>query len=133
MLCLILFIAIFVPLRIAFLDLNPTPLRIIEACIDIFFIVDIGLQFVTDYYDENSKVKDLKKIAVNYLKNAFFFDLIASIPFSIIEMTGEDDLQAQEWFKLVKLSRFYKFARVLKIFKILKLIRQSAFLNSRLM
>lgn len=54
----------------------------IETFIDIWFLLEILLNFLTGYYEKGHLVMQKKKIAINYIKTWFFLDLISSIPFS---------------------------------------------------
>jgi len=47
---LIVFIAVYGPYRVAFIEKESRPMEILSVLMDFFFIVDIGLTFVTDYY-----------------------------------------------------------------------------------
>jgi hypothetical protein len=59
---------------------------IFNILIDIFFIMDIAINFRTSYLDPTlgHEVSDPKKIAKQYLKGRFWIDLLASISFDII-------------------------------------------------
>lgn len=56
---------------------------IIDTIMDITFLTDIALNFVTDYNDAetNQRVTSFVKIAKNYLTSTFTFDIIAGFPF----------------------------------------------------
>ena len=55
---------------------------ILNTIIDIFFIVDLVLNFFTTYIDpiNGSEVVDHRTIISKYLKRDFWIDLAASIP-----------------------------------------------------
>jgi hypothetical protein len=87
---MILFIgntATYGPYRIAFIDKEHPVMNGIDITMDIFFIIDIIITFFTDYLDTKTsqKVTSLKLIAKNYVTSSFIFDLVAAIPFSIID------------------------------------------------
>ena len=74
----LIFTAIYVPIRLAFLEIIPIWLLIIEYFIDGFFVGDILVNFFSAFYDHNHiLVTDKKIIAKTYLKGWFFVDLIA--------------------------------------------------------
>ena len=57
-----------------------------NSSVDLFYIlvfsVDTALRFfINDFKNDNSKSKDIKKIALNYIKDGFFFDFITTVPF----------------------------------------------------
>ena len=52
--------------------------KIYDYITDVLFGIDLILNFITAYYDEeNNVVKDMKKIARNYLTGWFTIDVIA--------------------------------------------------------
>ena len=52
--------------------------KIYDYITDVLFGLDLILNFITAYYDEeNNVVKDMKKIARNYLTGWFTIDVIA--------------------------------------------------------
>lgn len=55
-----------------------------EILIDLSFILDIFIQFFTPYYENNTVYYDKKTIALNYIRNWFFWDFISSIPLNIL-------------------------------------------------
>ena len=83
---LLLYIALWLPLEIAFVDETPTYLKLINYFIDFLFFVDIALTFNTTYYDKDGLlVPSRKTIAINYLKGWFWIDFFTSIPFQAID------------------------------------------------
>lgn len=85
MLVLIIFMAIIIPLRISFEETTPISWVIIDSVFDAIFTVDIVLNFLTAYEDENGMlIIDKKKIAKNYIKAWLLIDLVSSIPISLI-------------------------------------------------
>jgi hypothetical protein len=74
---LLIYIAIFVPYSIAFIRNKIPAVEAMDYLIDICFGVDIILTFFCTFLDSNDKViTDRKKIASNYIKGWFFFDLL---------------------------------------------------------
>ena len=65
---LIFWIALFVPFRLAFDLGEQCALNIIDLIIDIFFIVDVGINMVTAYYDDGHLVIAHKQILIHYIK-----------------------------------------------------------------
>lgn len=76
------------PFRIAFIEVENPVMARIDLAMDVFFIIDIILTFVTDYQDPKTqqKVTNFHLIARHYLHGSFLFDLLAAIPFSIIDL-----------------------------------------------
>ena len=72
------FTAIYVPIRIAFIEEVSLNLFIIESVVDCIFLCDIFNNFMTAFYDQNHKlITDPKKIIKKYLKGWFVIDLVA--------------------------------------------------------
>lgn len=65
---------------------------IIDILIDSIFFLDIIINFFSSYItEEGETIADLKTIAKNYLKSWFFLDLVACIPFNLIDYAFEED------------------------------------------
>ena len=78
MIIALIFTAIYVPIRIAFLDQVPLELLIIEYIVDAIFFCDIFVNFFSAYYDDNHTIiTDKKRIAKKYLTGWFLIDLVA--------------------------------------------------------
>lgn len=80
---LLVYTAIFVPFKIAFIEEDPFALVIIEASVDTLFGIDIFINFISAIEDPvtNQVITDHKSIAKNYLKGWFWLDLLACFPF----------------------------------------------------
>jgi hypothetical protein len=60
-------------------------LRIVDACVDIIFIVDVIINFRTTYINKNEQlVYQSGKIALHYFKGWFLIDVVAAIPFDLM-------------------------------------------------
>ena len=68
------------PVNLSFVEDQSILFEILEKLVDMLFIVDIFVNFLTAYKQENELVTDCKLIAKNYIYGWFLFDLIASIP-----------------------------------------------------
>ena len=108
----ILFLAVLTSFAVGFelviksLSLN-TMYRIMSYFIDFLFFLDILLQFRTTYFSvEGMEVKDMKLIALRYMKGMFFIDVIATIPWSIFESIPL--LVLLKIFKVTRITRFSK-------------------------
>lgn len=60
--------------------------------IDIVFIVDVVLNFVTSYRSQGLEVTDRKSTVQHYLRGRFAIDLIANLPFGLILWLAGDPL-----------------------------------------
>ena len=98
----------------------------IDILVDIVFVADLILTFLTAYRDEhNALVKDRWRIARRYLRSWFIFDLISSFPYYLLESSGEIVFTGR-WarigslFRSVIICRCSYFVRLLRLLKILK-------------
>ena len=74
----LVFTAIYVPVRLAFLEKVSITFLVFEYIIDAIFILDIFFNFISAYYDEDHNLMTKKKqIAKNYLRGWFIIDLLA--------------------------------------------------------
>lgn len=76
----------YIPFEIAFEPPSIPAIEVINASIELFFIIDIGLAFRTSYLTHHGEeIIDWRKIAFNYIfRGAFFFDLLSVIPFNAL-------------------------------------------------
>jgi len=113
-------------------DRCASPMWIMDAVVDIFFMVDLLLTFVTATYINNPKTseevltRNPRLIARKYLRGWFIIDLASSLPIhtaltlayfgcdaNLVEGTGAPSL--------VKLVRILRVVKLLKLVRILKL------------
>ena len=84
--CLLVYVGIFVPLRVAFFDKMTGFLLFFETLVDIIFAIDIVLNFFTAYEKNKTIEVRHKKIASRYFRGWFLIDVFATIPFQLIEL-----------------------------------------------
>ena len=108
------------PYTAAFTGFENTPLYadIINAMIDVAFLLDILINFRTSYIKEatGEEVVRFRDIAIQYIKMRFWIDLIASIPVDIIGffvITGEANSATLQMFGLLKLVRVLRLSRLI--------------------
>jgi hyperpolarization activated cyclic nucleotide-gated potassium channel 2 len=116
-----------VPFRTAFVDTTTVGMQYFEGFIDILFIIDLFVNFITAYENEDKRVEDrLGKIVVNYLSGWFLLDLFACIPFQFIFNTeGGGGGKYNKLVRLARLPRLYRLLRILRVFKIMKTMKQN--------
>ena len=107
-----------VPYNVAFGSEESIPLYTINAIIDVFFILDILINFRTSYVNENTseEIFNVRKVAIKYLKSKFTIDFLASIPFDYIALifkTGNNSEFIFELFSLLKLVRVLRLSRLI--------------------
>ena len=83
---LLIYTAIFVPYKVAFVEEPSKSDKVIDYIIDILFTIDIFINFMSGYEDEEEGkvIKNIRLIAMSYLKSWFFPDVLACIPFGLI-------------------------------------------------
>ena len=76
---------------------------------DSLFFIDILVQFRTTFFsNEGEEVRDLKKIAMRYIRGLFFIDLVATIPWSLF------DQPILKLLKILKVTRITRFTKVIE-------------------
>ena len=130
MIFLMLYIAFFLPYKLTFWENDPTSIVIIDYLIDLFFLVDIFVNFLTSYTDSelNVTVKSPKKIAMQYLKGWFIFDAVAVLPvdfFVYLAMGSSADAGNLGSLKLARLVRLYRLYRLVRLLKMARVGRLS--------
>jgi CRP-like cAMP-binding protein len=113
-----------VPYTIAFTDPDSVNLTsdVIDALINLFFLLDIFINFMTTYYEEDTKeeIFEYRSIAIHYMKGRLWMDLLSSIPFDYIAYFYSSSNTI--WFELLSLF---------KLIRILRLSRLITYLNLR--
>ena len=126
----ILYIAIFTPFIIAFIEIDSLDaFTYIDLILDILYIIDFLINCSTAYFDSTSTlITDRKQIIMNYFKSWMLFDLISCIPFGFLSMIIESNFnQSQNYIRFVKLSRLYKLLRISKLLKTSKNLTKNSF------
>ena len=118
----IMFLATFncfqVPYNVAFDTKENIFTYTINAIIDVFFILDIFINFRTSIVSEldSEEIFDQKKVALRYLRSKFFIDFLASIPFDYFVLIFSTDNNSSfifELFSLLKLVRVLRLSRLI--------------------
>eukprot|EP00947_MAST-08B_sp_MAST-8B-sp1_P001044 g1044.t1 len=125
---LLVYIAFTAPFRIAF-NVDPVGFwYVLERFIDIFFIVDLAINFRTAYSNrEGAIVTDVWKMAKHYLWTWFLIDFVSSVPVDLIfewsAVNSEDVMgsEATQAGKLLKTSKILKTIRLAKMARMAKL------------
>ena len=122
--------AISLPMQIAFVAVqnlydDSNALGWVERMVDIFFTIDIFVNFLSAYIDvhDGETITQPKKISKNYLRGGFIPDFISTTPLvlrPLIEAVTEKDSSTQEalsnvilGFRLMKLMRIRKVSTVI--------------------
>lgn len=135
----LVYISIAVPLRVCF-DIKVPVWSLsfwLDNIVDLYFIVDLGLQFRTSFERKDGMMEDdARAIAERYLKTWFAVDFISCIPVQYIDMlmaddsgdtsvsvgepaTGKDasgsEFKALKALRLVRMSKMLRLAKVKRI------------------
>jgi len=84
---LLIWSATLIPFRIGFYpeeSLTVDAWTVSEIAVDIFFMIDIVVNFCSAYEYDNQIVVDWQQVALNYLMSYFWIDLAGSLPLSLI-------------------------------------------------
>lgn len=93
----------FIPFELAFEPPENPIIVLMNATIELFFMIDIGIAFRTSYLTfEGEEITSPKKIGKHYVfGGAFIFDLLSVIPFNL--MTPGIDLKIMDLTGVLKL------------------------------
>ena len=102
-------VTIVAPLMVVF-EKEITPrLLIFDILVTITFTADIVINFNTAFILRRQLIADRRRIAARYLKNWFFWDLMATLPLTWFFSPGR-------YAGLNRVLRFFRLARLLKLF-----------------
>jgi CRP-like cAMP-binding protein len=83
-----------------------------QMFVDIFFVIDLVLNFRTGFVEKGKIILDTEKIASKYLRTYFIFDFVASIPYDLVIFLMESysdysprALRSLRMFRVVRLLR----------------------------
>lgn len=125
-LILTIFEIFYLSIRASFIG-DPLEIFIILNIVAIVcFFLDILMHFNLGYYQHGQVVTRRRKIAREYLKFWFWFDLITAFPYEYMGQYDQDTvydkgLLEHDWNKLLGAGRFYALVRLLRIAKVEKL------------
>ena len=107
----------------------PAELKAFEMFADIWFGVDILLNFRTGHIHDGHLVMDPKEIASHYFEFWFWIDIIATIPFEIFGTLFANKSSR----KAIKLVKWFKIPRLMRLGRVVKYLRQYAKFYSLIM
>mmetsp|Transcript_59824 Transcript_59824/g.125017 ORF Transcript_59824/g.125017 Transcript_59824/m.125017 type:complete len:613 (-) Transcript_59824:1625-3463(-) len=112
-----------------------------DVFVDCYFLLDVITNFFVGYFDDHGFYIDrFGSIATSYVSSpwSFWFDLITSIPISLVDLAtyldchdsdgpvaleySSADLNTSRLIRTMKILRFFKLFRLLKLFKFLSII-----------
>lgn len=113
-----------VPYVICFEIPSTEPTFLFDTFKDLFFIIDVILNFKTGYVEDGSLITDSTLITKKYLKTWFPVDFLTALPISLVvdlSFGEEFDGSSAKAFKLLKFLRFARLARIFKAIRLKKL------------
>lgn len=125
---LIIISCMLIPFQIAFQHVVLRPGTEILYLIDLFFIIDIILNFFTSYRHEGTDITERKKTATHYLRTFFIVDLIANFPWDLFFLFIDDI-----WIYSISLAlvlRVFRLLRVVRLFVIFRRWEEQSWSNS---
>ncbi len=122
---LLLYIALALPVQVAYFEIESVPVLASNIIIDLIFLADIVLTFVTSFRHQQVLIIEPRQIALKYLKGWFLVDLVATFPVYLLNPTTEDTTSTNinKLSRLVRLPRIFKFARFIRLIKVLRVLR----------
>ena len=132
----LVYVALLVPVRTGFGDLNSIELKpfhfawFVDACVDLYFIVDIVVNFRTGYIDADGMIENRPGlIARHYLRTWFIIDFVSCLPVSYVAQAMKDQDQGMGnldggQMKAVRILRLLKLTKLLRLSRMKSLIRK---------
>ena len=123
---LLVYTASVMPYRVAFEDGQDSGgWMVIESFVNVLFGLDIIANFFSSYYTpEGDLVQSLNIIAEKYVKGWLVIDVVACIPFNLIDASGSIASTSgsgyNSLFRLVRVPRLYRLLRLSRLFKAFK-------------
>lgn len=131
-LILLVYVATIVPWRICFSrDVALwSSMFFFELFIDLFFIVDIMLNFRTAVITSNGDVLvDAKVVAKNYLRSWFFLDLLSCMPFGYVQYFQDPDTSTNSAQASVRLLRVLRLVKLLRLTRVIQVRTPARFVR----
>eukprot|EP00218_Dolichomastix_sp_CCMP3274_P012215 CAMPEP_0170135336 /NCGR_PEP_ID=MMETSP0033_2-20121228/2426_1 /TAXON_ID=195969 /ORGANISM="Dolichomastix tenuilepis, Strain CCMP3274" /LENGTH=714 /DNA_ID=CAMNT_0010370935 /DNA_START=50 /DNA_END=2194 /DNA_ORIENTATION=- len=140
---ILLYLSLFTPYRVAYSEPAYGVEFWFEFLIDIYFYIDLVLNFFTAYEKEMDVstvfVRDLPTIARNYLKTWFLLDVVACLPIDLVSRSVEGSLECSfkvngcppeletnnsggQALKLLKLLRIFRLLKLLRLLRVSRLM-----------
>ena len=90
----------------------------VNVFLDVWFIIDVILNFRTGYVDHGVMVMDATLIAKNYSRTYFFIDFVASVPWERLIMEGNTSTGGAR--KSLKLTKYFKIPKLLRMTRVIR-------------
>lgn len=116
--------ALAIPFWVAFITVEqPVAWTVLDALIDVFFVVDIALNFRTGFIDDGELIMDGKPIATNYAKGWLWVDIVATFPYNAVLPEPPSDLDGAgtAYYELPAMVRFVRMVRLVRLMRLFRL------------
>ena len=126
------YVAVMVPIRIGFArEMDPLSAEwFVELVTDVYFIVDIVVNFRTAYYDEDELIVKPSLIAKQYTKGWFCIDIVSCLPvgyvsqFIVAVQDNPDNAGGGTNIKALKILRLLRLAKLLRLARLTKMLKR---------
>jgi hypothetical protein len=127
-LMLILTSNVLIPFQIGFQHVESRSGTTVLYLIDLFFFIDIFLNFITSYRHDGMEITDRRSIARHYLRTMFPVDILANFPFDAIVLA----FGATEFHNIsfVLLLRMLQLIRIVRLIFIIRRWENESWMNS---
>ena len=130
---LLIFYSVFMdPIRLTFRELDNETYIYFDCIVDLFFLIDLILNFFIPFYEKGILVKNSKRIIANYLAKWFLFDLLSSLPFSfviVIFNNIQEDNSLSSFKSFLRFSRIYRLLKWTTILRLMKFAKRKTNAN----
>ena len=141
---ILVYVALVVPFRVGYKQPAEGGWYVLDLIIDLYFYLDIVLNFCTGYIDPNDEEQVIYHpgiIAKNYAKTWLTIDVVACLPIDIVLRITQDRLECSlsqggcppedregdssgQLLRLFKLLRLFRLMKLLRLFKIMRLFER---------
>ena len=99
----------------------------VDTVVDLLFFIDVIVNLNSAYINDDNKLEtSRKKIFFKYLKTWLVLDLVACVPFNMIQ--DDSNKKTRNMVKLIRLFRLY---RLFKIFRLFKQFKRKSMLDDQ--
>jgi hypothetical protein len=123
---MLVYVVLTVPLRVCFgIDIELWTVGFfIELLVDLFFVVDVVINFRTSFYDANGfRENRTDRIMSNYLRGWFAVDFFSCLPFGYVQYFVDGDQDASGGGGGQGQGNAFKGVKALRLMKVTKMIR----------
>ena len=116
---LLLYTVLVMPFRLAFSDTDNTGWFYTERTVDFLFFLDVMLTCITGVeMDDGSTLMRPAAIFLRYARSWLVLDLLACIPFGLIEEDNTSTGGYYGFIRLVRLPRLYRLLRIARLYRL---------------